>query len=51
MNAKQVGVIGAGAWGSGLAQALARGGHKVELWAREQDVVDAINNEPENTRY
>ncbi|MDE5797551.1 MAG: glycerol-3-phosphate dehydrogenase, partial [Treponemataceae bacterium] len=51
MNAKQVGVIGAGAWGSGLAQALARGGHKVELWAREQDVVDAINNEHENKRY
>ncbi|MDE6706162.1 MAG: NAD(P)-dependent glycerol-3-phosphate dehydrogenase [Treponemataceae bacterium] len=51
MNVKQVGVIGAGAWGSGLAQALARGGHKVELWAREQDVVDAINNEHENKRY
>lgn len=51
MNAKQVGVIGAGAWGSGLAQALARGGHKVELWAREQDVVDAINNDHENKRY
>ena len=51
MHAKKVGVIGAGAWGSGLAQALARGGHKVELWAREQDVVDAINTEHENKRY
>ena len=51
MNAKNVGVIGAGAWGSGLAQALARGGHKVEVWAREQDVVDSINGEHENKRY
>ena len=30
MEPKNVGVIGAGAWGSGLAQAIARGGHKVQ---------------------
>lgn len=51
MRPKTVGVIGAGAWGSGLAQAIARGGHKVQIWAREQDVVDGINNEHENKRY
>lgn len=51
MSAKNVGVIGAGAWGSGLAQALARGGHKVQIWARENDVVESINNEHENKRY
>ncbi len=51
MDPKNVGVIGAGAWGSGLAQAIARGGHKVQIWAREQDVVDCINNEHENKRY
>ncbi|MCR5606032.1 MAG: NAD(P)-dependent glycerol-3-phosphate dehydrogenase [Treponema sp.] len=51
MSGKVVGVIGAGAWGSGLAQALARGGHSVQIWAREQDVVDAINNSHENKRY
>ncbi|WP_407428578.1 NAD(P)H-dependent glycerol-3-phosphate dehydrogenase [Treponema sp.] len=51
MKQKSVGVIGAGAWGSGLAQAIARGGHKVQIWAREQDVVDGINNEHENKRY
>jgi len=51
MEPKNVGVIGAGAWGSGLAQALARGGHKVQIWAREPDVVDGINNEHENKRY
>ena len=51
MKQKNVGVIGAGAWGSGLAQAIARGGHKVQIWAREQDVVDGINNDHENKRY
>ena len=51
MESKSVGVIGAGAWGSGLAQALARGGHKVQVWAREPDVVEGINKEHENKRY
>jgi glycerol-3-phosphate dehydrogenase (NAD(P)+) len=51
MDVKSVGVIGAGAWGTGLSQALARGGHHVEIWAREQDVVDGINNDHENKRY
>ena len=51
MKVKSVGVIGAGAWGSGLAQAIARGGHKVQVWAMESDVVESINNEHENKRY
>ena len=51
MNKKSVGVIGGGAWGTGLAQALARGNHKVQIWALEQDVVDSINNEHENKRF
>lgn len=51
MQAKSVGIIGAGAWGSGLAQALASGGNNVELWARESDVSASINNEHENKRY
>ena len=51
MKTKSVGVIGAGAWGSGLAQAIARGGHKVQVWALEKDVVESINNDHENKRY
>ncbi|MBR0497050.1 MAG: NAD(P)H-dependent glycerol-3-phosphate dehydrogenase [Treponema sp.] len=51
MKAKSVGIIGAGAWGSGLAQAIARGGHKVQVWAMETDVVESINNAHENKRY
>ena len=51
MDQKTVGVIGGGAWGTGIAQALARGGHKVEIWALEDDVVASINNEHENKRF
>ncbi|MBO4630039.1 MAG: NAD(P)H-dependent glycerol-3-phosphate dehydrogenase [Treponema sp.] len=51
MDQKTVGIIGGGAWGTGIAQALARGGHKVEIWALEDDVVASINNEHENKRF
>jgi glycerol-3-phosphate dehydrogenase (NAD(P)+) len=48
---KTVGVIGAGAWGTALANALANGGNRVDLWAREVDVADDINRNHKNTRY
>lgn len=51
MEIYSVGVIGAGAWGTALATALARGGHKVQLWALEEDVVESINSQHENKRY
>lgn len=51
MENYKVGVIGAGAWGTALATALARGGHDVVVWALEADVVDSINNQHENKRY
>ena len=51
MESYNVGIIGAGAWGTALAAALARGGHKVELWALEEDVVESINNAHENKRF
>jgi glycerol-3-phosphate dehydrogenase (NAD(P)+) len=44
-------VIGAGAWGTALADLLARNGHDTVLWARETDVVDAINDRHENARF
>jgi glycerol-3-phosphate dehydrogenase (NAD(P)+) len=39
----KIGVIGGGAWGTALAQVAARGGEAVLLWAREPEVVEAIN--------
>ena len=44
-----IAVIGAGAWGTALAQALARDGVRVGLWARRDDVVAAIRDRGENT--
>ncbi|SNS92025.1 NAD(P)H-dependent glycerol-3-phosphate dehydrogenase [Sphingopyxis indica] len=42
------GVVGGGAWGTALAQLLAAEGAPVRLWAREADVVAAINAEHRN---
>ena len=47
----KVGVIGGGAWGTALAQVAARGGEPVTLWAREADVVSAINDAHENSVF
>ena len=44
-------VIGAGAWGTALADLLAESGHDVRIWAYEPDVVEAINARHENTRF
>lgn len=51
METYTVGIIGAGAWGTALGTALARGGHKVQLWAMEEDVVESVNGSYENKRY
>jgi glycerol-3-phosphate dehydrogenase (NAD(P)+) len=44
-------VIGGGAWGTALADHLARHQHNVTIWAREPDVADEINREHRNTRF
>ena len=44
-------VVGGGAWGTALADLLARNGHDVVLWAREGDVVAGINARHENARF
>lgn len=51
MSALPVAVVGAGAWGTALADVLGRNGHAVRLWAREPDVVASVNAEHENARF
>jgi glycerol-3-phosphate dehydrogenase (NAD(P)+) len=46
-----VGVIGAGAWGTALAQMLSCDGSEVLLWAREAELVAEINQAHTNTPY
>lgn len=48
---QKIGVIGAGAWGTALAQTLASAGRDVTLWAFETDVVASINNDHINKTY
>jgi glycerol-3-phosphate dehydrogenase (NAD(P)+) len=44
-------VVGAGAWGTALADLLARNGNDVVLWAREPDVAESVNERHENARF
>lgn len=46
-----IGVIGAGSWGTALADLLAKKGHDVCLWAREMEVVEQINSSKENQAF
>jgi glycerol-3-phosphate dehydrogenase (NAD(P)+) len=39
----RIAVLGAGSWGTTLADLLARKGHDVRLWAYESEVVEAVN--------
>ena len=50
-GAATIGVIGAGAWGTALAQMLSSDGRNVLLWAFEPEVVAAINAEHRNPLY
>ena len=46
-----VAVIGAGSWGTALAQVAALNGHDVMLWARRPEVAAAVNAEHRNPDY
>jgi glycerol-3-phosphate dehydrogenase (NAD(P)+) len=47
----RVGVIGAGSWGTTVANLLCDNGHDVRIWAREPEVVAAINGRHENSLF
>jgi glycerol-3-phosphate dehydrogenase (NAD(P)+) len=47
----KLGVVGGGAWGTALASVAAREGAPVLLWAREPEVVEAINTTHENALF
>ncbi|MBF0241507.1 MAG: NAD(P)-dependent glycerol-3-phosphate dehydrogenase [Desulfamplus sp.] len=48
---QKIGVVGAGSWGTALANLLAQKGYSVDLWAYEQDVKDDILNYRENRLF
>ena len=47
----KVAVIGAGSWGTALAQVAAVNGHDVDLWARREEVSQGINERHRNPDY
>ena len=51
MSFKTAGVIGAGAWGTALAEVCARAGLDVVLWAREPEVRESIAATGENMLF
>lgn len=51
MSIERIAVIGGGAWGTALAQVAAAGGREALLWAREEEVVEAINATHENPLF
>lgn len=51
METAKIGVIGAGAWGTALAQVLSENQTGVLLWARETEVVEQINQNRENRSF
>ena len=44
----KIGVVGAGSWGTAIADLLGGKGFSIDLWAYEQEVVDQIKNDREN---
>ena len=46
-----VAVLGAGAWGTALAQVAAAAGREVRLWALEPEVVEGVNSVHENRLF
>jgi glycerol-3-phosphate dehydrogenase (NAD(P)+) len=48
----EIAIIGAGAWGTGLAVVLGRkGAHSVRLWAHEKEVCESIANKRTNELF
>lgn len=48
---KSIGILGAGAWGTALANVAARGGEDALIWALEAEVAASINDDHVNNLY
>ena len=48
---RRLAIIGGGAWGTALTLVARRAGSKVMLWARDGNVVAAINERHENPLF
>ena len=51
MNRKNISVLGGGSWGTVLAYLASLNGNQVNLWMRDNDLAETINNTRINKRY
>ena len=51
MSSRNVTIIGAGSFGTALALVLETAGNNVQIWAREKEIADQINNDHHNPSY
>ncbi len=51
MKFEKIAVLGAGSWGTALANLLAASGHKIALWARDEAFVNTLALRRENDRF
>jgi len=47
----EIAVVGAGSWGTSLADHLAKKGHQIRLWSHDPEVAGLIEANGENTKY
>jgi len=51
MKSRGIAVIGAGSWGTALADCLARNGHRVRIWSHEAEVAASITTRRRTEAY
>jgi len=51
LKSHRIAVLGAGSWGTTIANLLTEKGHKVTLWSFEEEVVKEINENHTNSTY
>ncbi|MFW6193491.1 MAG: NAD(P)H-dependent glycerol-3-phosphate dehydrogenase [Gemmatimonadota bacterium] len=50
-DARKIGILGAGSWGTAMGQVLARNGHGVTLWSHDPEVAGGIRTGARNEKY
>ena len=51
ISLKKVSVVGAGSWGTAVANLFTDQGSEVSIWGRDADVIKSINTVHENSKY
>ena len=47
----KIATFGSGSWGTAFSLVLADAGHDITMWARREELCEAINGKRENTDY